>query len=670
MEALFIEGPLTFEKTAAAEVALPEDPNAWGGEIIQEIYKQVPYVADFDPEPVMTQTDGERAFGFGYVLVSNKTELPPDAAKQTLEAAGVKQVRIPIIVKDGKLQPFDLLITEDGKLLPLTEMRLREALFRPQTFDMTSRTPGDTSLLSQLYPPFRQNYGGAAGVTTPADMGKMGSRPDGLLSVVLQTITPSDHAAFLSSIADPVMQAAFMKNAHAVATAFELILAAEPVSLAKHASAFTSLMTPSVVQIAKDTEGYTVKVASHHMWAPVVQHVDRGELAARFGAKVALAADVNGGVTLANDADAAEETEPEGEGPKLIEDFGVYKVQDEQGRDLVGYVFPNLIDLDGTKLPMALFTNGSQSAVQGEIVGCRVGDATPPIQEGRPKGNGVFCTMDEGEAEATLPFTVHNTFQTPNDQGTEVALMAETMDGRSIEIQQQPNIEKITLVDDTLLVPAHYRWVSLEGAEAVVLASTPEDVGKAAHAMAMIRTVVIRGEGNTFSLDGDPVDKLASEQRHFVSQDDALFLLAGLGVDLAHGQRKLAVASTGRAPVEVRVGRSIETMEEQELSAYKLAAARLEGVPDLRRVLIKEAAAIPDPVAVDTVLSLGFINPENIGSLIRGMPKIEEGQRRMCELLLAARLGIKEIPVYALERAVQATEEVLEGLKVLAFQKN
>lgn len=670
MESLFIDAQLTYEKTAAAEVSLPEDPNSWGGEIIQEIYKQVPYVADFDPEPVMTQVDGERAFGFGYVQVSNKTELPPDSPKQTLEAAGVKTVRIPIIVKENKLQPFDLLITEDGKMVPLTETRLREALFRPQTFDMTSRTPGDTSLLSQLYPPFRQNYGGAAGGTVPGDMGKTGSRRGGLLDVVLPTVTPADHASFLVAIAEPSMQAAFMKNAHAVAPAFELILAAEPITLAKHAAAFTHFMTPSVVQIGKDTEGYTVKVASHHMWSPLVQHVDRGELAARFGAKVALAADVNGGVTLANDAEAAEETGPEGPAPELIKDFGVYKVQDEQGRDLTGYVFPNLIDVDGTKLPMALFTNGSQSAVQGEIVGCRVGDATPPIQEGRPKGNGVFCTMDEGEAEATLPFTVHNTFTTPQDTGTEVALMAETMDGRAIEIQQQPNIEKITLVDDCLLVPAHYRWVSLEGSEPVVLVSAAEDIGKAAHVMAMTRTVVIRGDGNTFSIDGIPVEKIAEDQRHFIDQDDAIFLLAGLGVELGHGLRKLAVAGTGRAPVEVRVGRFISTMDEQEEDAYKRAAARLENLPDLRRVLVKEAAAIPDPVAVDTVLSLGFINPENTASLVRSMPKIEEGQRRMCELLLAARLGIKEIPIYALERAVQATEEVLEGLKVLAFQKN
>jgi hypothetical protein len=668
MEPLFIEAELVFEtKTAAAEIALPEDPNAWGGEILQELYKQVPYIADFDPEPVMTQVDGQRAFGFGYVLVSNKTELPPEASPQTLEAAGVKRVRLPIIVKDGKLLPFDLLITEDGKMLPLTETRLREALFRPQTFDMTSRTPGDTSLISQLYPPIRQNFGGAAGMSASGEMGKAGAKMASPLEAVLATVTPHDYDAFLQVLSDETMQAAYTKNAHAVAGAFAIFAHAKPIDLEKHASVFAHVLPPSVAQITKDVGGYILKTASHYMWAPIMQHLDRGELVTRFGDKIALAADLNGGVTLANDAVEAEEPE-QGPPPELIADFGVYRVQDETGRDLVGYVFPNLIDLDGTKLPMALFTNGSQSAVQGEIVGVRVGDAVP-VQEGRPKGNGVFCTMEEGEVEATLPITVHNSF-TNMHEGTEVSLMAETMDGRAVTIQQQPNIQKLTIVDDMLLVPAHYRWLSLEGSEAVVLASAPEDVGKTAHAITMVDTVVIRGEGNSFSLDGTPVEKIAAEERHFVDADGALFLLAGLGVDLAHAQHKIAVASSGRAPVEVRTGREIQTASDQIHGAFKTASERLEGVPDLRVVLFKEAAVIPDPVAVDTVLSLGFINPENIASLIRSMPKIEEGQRRMCELLLAARLGIKEIPVYAIERAMHATEEVLEGLKVLAFQKN
>ena len=51
------------------------------------------------------------------------------------------------------------------------------------------------------------------------------------------------------------------------------------------------------------------------------------------------------------------------------------------------------------------------------------------------------------------------------------------------------------------------------------------------------------------------------------------------------------------------------------------------------------------------------------------MPVIDDAQMKMCELLLAARLGLREIPTPALEKAIRSTEDVLEGLKVLAFQK-
>jgi hypothetical protein len=89
----------------------------------------------------------------------------------------------------------------------------------------------------------------------------------------------------------------------------------------------------------------------------------------------------------------------------------------------------------------------------------------------------------------------------------------------------------------------------------------------------------------------------------------------------------------------------------------------------MRRDLVKEAAVIPDPAAVDTVLSLGFLNPENLGTFISAIPEIDASQTKMCELLLAARLGLAEVPAPALEKAIRSTEEVLEGLKVLAFQK-
>ena len=50
------------------------------------------------------------------------------------------------------------------------------------------------------------------------------------------------------------------------------------------------------------------------------------------------------------------------------------------------------------------------------------------------------------------------------------------------------------------------------------------------------------------------------------------------------------------------------------------------------------------------------------------LPVIDEAQRRLCELLVASRLGLKQVPTGALEKSIRSPEQVIEGLKALAFE--
>ena len=148
-----------------------------------------------------------------------------------------------------------------------------------------------------------------------------------------------------------------------------------------------------------------------------------------------------------------------------------------------------------------------------------------------------------------------------------------------------------------------------------------------------------------------------------------MFLLAGLGVEQGYGVTKLAHAMTGDRPEAVRIGRFITTAFEANLDALGSAREKLASIPQLKVDLVKEAAVITDPMAVDTVLSLGFINPENLMTFVSYLPQIDDAQMKLCELLLSTRLGLQSIPESALERAVRSTEEVIEGLKVIAFSQ-
>jgi len=690
---LFFEPDVQFEKLSA-EVQMPEDPNMWPHEIMDELYKQVPYVADFELDVEMDKVDAERGFGFGHVCVGNKTEAPMGTPPDQLEAAGIRQVRIPVIVKEGRLQPFDVLVTDDSKMLPLTEQRLRQAIFRPQNFDVTSKTPGDQSMIGQLYPPYRQNYGfGGGGVAVNAGMGgktasdaaasheKYASRryayestgkaphilfktAGSILETVLSQANESDIASFGEALQDVGLKLAYENNP----ATYEAVLKigeAKPATLEKGASALLRTIRPSVLQLTKTAGGYNLKTASRLAWAPMTEHLNRGEAIRRCGEKVVLAADLSGSATVPDGEGVSAEGEQAA--GTLVQEPGQYMVCTEDGQELTGLVIPNLLDLDGQQKPIALFTDGQHSAVQADTAGVPKGVASEinGVPASEAQGKGAFFSIETGQPIATIPLDIKSFYTDPNSDN---AMMAETFDGRPVTVCVQPHLQTAVPVDSTLLIPETWQWLPLDQTEAVALVGVSDDVGKTASIKRALSSVELRGHDNVFSVRGYQVEKLASEDREFISQDDVLFLLAGLGTNLKYAQMKIAEANTGFRPVQIRVGQELKTAEEVIGRANLAANEYLSSVPVLRHQLWKEASSIPDPVAVDTVLSLGFLNPENMAAFVGYLPVIEDAQRRLCELLIAARLGLGHVPTPALEKSVRATEEVIESLKELAFQ--
>jgi hypothetical protein len=649
-----------FEKLAA-EAQLPEDPNSWPQEILQELYKQVPYISDFAPHVKMQKVDAEKAYGFGYVEVNNQTEAQNSAAPQQLAAAGVRQVRIPVIVKQGKLQPFDLLVTDDSKVLPLTESRIRQAIFRPQTFDVTSQTPGDQSLIGALYPPYRQNYGmGGGGLV----LDKTSSKQASVLELILPTVTQSDLDEFLKVARDPSVRAAYVQN-EAAQEAVTLLLNHHPDQQQKLAQMLPGMIAPTVAQVVKVDDGYLLKTASHLCWAPVEQHIDRRELVERFGYKVALAADMSGGVTIGGQGVQGEELPSH---MTSITRGGLYNVEDVEGRQLVGHVFVNLIDVDGHEVPLCLFTNGAVAAVQGDIVGQPAGEAKEPPTGEYPMGFGSFVDMTGDEPKATVPLDVQGSAE--GADGEPATFRASTWDGREVVVSVQPNLQVVVGTEEgRMLIPSGWRWLPLERAGTTALKGAEDAQGVEKEAHRWYTTVRVRSGGpSSFSLEGAPVEKLAYSEREMIGLDQAMFLLAALGVDQEYGTRKLGEAVGTSRPVEVRVGRLLKTAHERVEQAKTAAAEFMVDLPRFKRQLFKEAALVADPVAVDTVLSLGFINPENVMAMVGYLPVLDTAQRRLCELLLAARSGLPTVSSSALERCVRALEEVLQGLKVLGFQ--
>jgi len=103
--------------------------------------------------------------------------------------------------------------------------------------------------------------------------------------------------------------------------------------------------------------------------------------------------------------------------------------------------------------------------------------------------------------------------------------------------------------------------------------------------------------------------------------------------------------------------------EVQKIAEEKVAQAR-----SFRRDLVKEASILPDIQTVDSVLSLGFINPENIRTFVGKLPYLDRALNTLCELTLLSRLGLNEVSEFAASRACRSLDEVIQGLKALAMR--
>lgn len=357
--------------------------------------------------------------------------------------------------------------------------------------------------------------------------------------------------------------------------------------MSKHAE-WERWLKPNVVQVQKVADGYRVKTASYRYWDPRTELVNRGDVVHDYGAQVALDADLTGCCTLASGlaktADEAALTET-----KTAINPGAYKVRDTSGQEHIGYAIPMLTTMEGSEIPLGLFTNGSVVAVQSEIHGCPAGDITLPSSP--ISKHGAFYTVRGAGIRMTVPLTLESSVSF-SDQPTRT-YHGTTFDGSPIQVSVQGNITDLTPVSDSsVLIPEDWKWLPLDHATEIQLADG--DVSDSLNPEEKLSHVRIVSDGMSFSFSGVPLTKIANDQKSFLNLDEAMFLLAGLGVDLEYGTQKLAEAAALHQPSFVKVARIIERKEDLFQQAFEKAAGVMNAVAGFKQpILIKEAASFP-----------------------------------------------------------------------------
>lgn len=678
---LFISDPqLVFEPLEKrASATLEGDSSTWSRQILSELFREAPETSEYTPRVMLLKADEESGYAYGGIIITTQS----DSALATEGDGQHRQIIIPVIVKQHVLQPLDLLM-QGKKMLPLTGVRLREALFRPATFDMVTRDWGDSSVYNMFYPPGRtdNSFGSGTGVTTGNSVsvvqGPGMKYSSGMLEVeyplleaIGSTIGRGDLAKLSEEVQEPGIQAclhtnpAFLDRVLKLAEFEETALeSAEPVM-----RTIENIHPPDVVQMGySEGDGeYWVKHASRaYAFARPAENMDRRAFLKFAGEDMATRVDMKGTVTVAKPSQTVQPFDMDASQWAVVTEAGIYRVKSVDGRELTGWVLPSLIDFDGTRVPMAVFTNGSDAAVQDQIVGAHVASGTN-LRSDKPAGTGVFYMTGPSGIEATVPATIIG--REAGADGAEIYHITTLTDGdKSIKVV--PGLRKMIADpgDGLTMLPGSVRFLHLEKENTVGLVESPGGVTKTAAAIFSPKTRVW-SDGMRFGLEFENMPKVASLlPTNDMSRDEATFALCLVGTDIITAQHTLdKVAATRESTV---LGGTCDV----KLAADYVDAAFVQGVNAtaaahaLRQDLLKEAAVLPESQTVDSVLSLRFINPENVRMYVGYLPYLEKALSMICELTLVSRLGMSEVPVYAAARAARALDDTIQGLKGLALR--
>lgn len=484
-----------------------------------------------------------------------------------------------------------------------------------------------------------------------------------LLVAIAPTIREKDRAAFIDKVAsDPTLRAGFARSGIGK-TLIQVMDQEKYASTDEMMKNLADRIQPTAVTIQKLPGGdFLFKTANTGAFSPqsAQGEVLPGDQAAdAIGQEQAMA--MQPGQVATAVAEPVEEQPLYTTNEKVVDEFGEWLVQDAMGNQIMGWVFPQMLSWDGefTPQPIALFTNGSAYAVQDTIAGRLVGKGTTlPVDE--PRGDGVFYSTEGGGAACTAPITIGSSAAGPD--GNQI-LMGQDLFGNQIQVHIAEGMARPTRVSDVeYALPASWKFMRLNGQ--TQLMTDPVAMNQATKHAAAKNGVTLFFNG-AFNFEGGcGLSKLARDFRQDLDPVTTEFMLGVLGVEGHKAKQKMAEARK-KGSVKLAGLKTITLLSERYAEATKTASALIMKMPNLRRDLTKEAAAMNDEATVDNLLALNFINPENLGIFVSYMGELEQTSEKLAEMLLSSYLGMKELPEGAIERGMKNLEEVITALKAV-----
>lgn len=649
---LFVDTP---EMEDVSLHQLGNDTETWPEEIIQKVKERLPRAQGMNLMVKFMKKDDENGVATGSVMINSAD----------------KVAVVPVIIKDFMMFPLDVMIA-NSKLLPLTPDYFNAVFVNNALFDKIEEFPTfgglgrfeDANLWNAIYPPSLGRYAYASSGEYPV-LEALGSSIDG-----------TELRDFLKNPANEKVAARLLIGPHK--EIITKLARLQPVNMNEFRQGVENLIPRSITMLRRGSPNkYTLLSSSDTVFHPGITKMDRSGAMKHLSTVSAHAeddindVDQNGEKFLhipppKNNVILAKE---DSEQIVSADEYDHYSVKTKTGVSVEGVVVPHVMDFDQKRLGLKLFIGKTMSTVQPEVFGVRLKNSRfhPESQVPKVGQTGTFLYQpDTKHALATVPVTITGV---TSDCGT-VELRAQDLMGRPMKItlQQKSSFELHRIAKTApgqYIVPSSMKWVGLEDMGEVTNSVDDYAVKQAGERLTNRPVTVIPTGFGQYSVRG--VDKYARAMGADPTNLDGYqvkFILAALGA----GSEKIAhimKSASKRGSAEVHNLNFIPLSSEKVADARPLARAMSKVASSLKHNLLKEASYLENSQTVDALLSLNFVSPTNVAKYVGKLPALKSAISHLASMLLASRLGMKEIPESAAASGMARLVEVVDGLERL-----
>lgn len=699
MDNLFSDDPL-FRRTQYKK--LSDNVREWQQEISAMVSEKLPKDLGVDVTVVFQNIDDEKGYGYGTAI-----------AKAGETGA---QVGVPIIIKSWHLAPLDLFFS-DGKLYPLSDDNLAKVFYQSSM---------GAGLAPQGAPPNMADDVFADSRNPPLGGKYSYSAPLSMIDLIKGTLGADDLRHLKTAVAkQPGLLTGFSRR-----KTFDVLqkyAADTPAPTVQ--DDLNKERAQAVFTVKKDgPDAYRLYTASDEVFDPVIITTNRAGIRDFLSMRKAELENYEKDPLAIVDQVGHFTLEPPEspygkplEGPagefgehknpcvfdpraddrtvKVIDDYGRYAVRDRDGVIAKGWVIPNVVSFDGGKVDIKLFLGKALCSYQSRIAGIPLpDDADAGLKPDQPDPGkiGVLVYREGKEIFSTIPFQITGVTVFKNQRSLAVV----DYKGNQANLILSPNIDGVVKVTDgtkgpdlkPLLGPKANYIVSAKMAfirmpRLCQVSESPDDFKRIAADWLDQNPIKVAAANGRYVFRSKRLAKYASMRPEPIAGSARFTKAAFDFASLPRHEADFLLATWGlghekRAQVLDRVGNYIELelhhMRTRDLPSIEKVAANPERTKIIAGMrapideLLKIAANLEDAQTVDSVLSLGFVNPENIARFASVKPLLWETSHMLANLLLASRLGMEDIPEEAVRSALGHLQRTIDGLgrlKMLEQQK-